>query len=56
MSKNKKITNLPSPSIGGLSIYLGQIKKFPMLEADEEYSLAKNWLVPSIPPNTKPYP
>jgi len=43
MSKNKKITNLPSPSIGGLSIYLGQIKKFPMLDAEEEYLLAKNW-------------
>jgi RNA polymerase sigma-32 factor len=27
-----------------LGRYLDQIKKFPMLEADEEYSLAKNWL------------
>ncbi|MDB9796121.1 RNA polymerase sigma factor RpoH [Pelagibacteraceae bacterium] len=43
MIKNKKITNLPSPSIGGLSIYLAQIKKFPMLDAEEEYLLAKNW-------------
>ena len=43
MSKDKKITNLPSPSIGGLSIYLTQIKKFPMLDAEEEYQLAKNW-------------
>ena len=43
MNKDKKITNLPSPSIGGLSIYLGQIKKFPMLDAEEEYLLAKNW-------------
>ena len=41
--KKKKITNLPSPSIGGLSIYLSQIKKFPMLDAEEEYMLAKNW-------------
>ena len=28
---------------GGLSIYLEQIKKFPMLDAEEEYMLAKNW-------------
>ena len=43
MSKETKITNLPSPSVGGLSIYLTQIKKFPMLDAEEEYQLAKNW-------------
>jgi RNA polymerase sigma-32 factor len=43
MSKDKKVTNLPSPSFGGLSIYLTQIKKFPMLDAKEEYLLAKNW-------------
>ena len=43
MSKKKKITNLPSPSVGGLSLYLAQIKKFPMLDAEEEYMLAKNW-------------
>ena len=42
MSK-KEITNLPSPSSGSLSLYLSQIKKFPMLEAEEEYMLAKNW-------------
>ena len=28
---------------GGLSAYLAQIKKFPMLAAEEEYMLAKNW-------------
>jgi RNA polymerase sigma-32 factor len=28
---------------GGLSAYLEQIKKFPMLAAEEEYILAKNW-------------
>jgi len=28
---------------GGLSVYLAQIKKFPMLAAEEEYMLAKNW-------------
>jgi len=43
MIKEKKRTNLPSPSAGGLSIYLAQIKKFPMLDAEEEYMLAKNW-------------
>ena len=43
MSKKKEIINLLSPSVGGLSIYLAQIKKFPMLAAEEEYMLAKNW-------------
>ena len=43
MSKNKEISNLPSPSVGGLSVYLSQIKKFPMLDAEEEYMLEKNW-------------
>ena len=28
---------------GGLSLYLTQIKKFPMLDKEEEYMLAKNW-------------
>ena len=28
---------------GGLAAYLSQIKKFPMLAAEEEYMLAKNW-------------
>ena len=27
----------------GLTAYLEQIKKFPMLDAEEEYMLAKNW-------------
>ena len=36
--------NLPTISNeGGLSAYLEQIKKFPMLDAEEEYMLAKNW-------------
>ena len=43
MSKNNQISNLPTPSVGGLSVYLAQIKKFPMLDAEEEYMLAKNW-------------
>jgi len=43
MTKKSEITNLPSPSVGGLSLYLAQIKKFPMLDAEEEYMLAKSW-------------
>ncbi len=43
MKKNSQISNLPTPSVGGLSVYLTQIKKFPMLDAEEEYMLAKNW-------------
>ena len=43
MNRKNNITNLPSPSIGGLSLYLAQIKKFPMLDAEEEYLLAKSW-------------
>jgi RNA polymerase sigma-32 factor len=43
MSNKNQISNLPSPSVGGLSLYLAQIKKFPMLDAEEEYMLAKNW-------------
>ncbi len=36
--------NLPTLSNeAGLSAYLAQIKKFPMLDAEEEYMLAKNW-------------
>ena len=41
---NTVSNNLPSLSNeGGLSAYLDQIKKFPMLAAEEEYMLAKNW-------------
>ena len=43
MSNKNEIPNLPIASSGGLSIYLSQIKKFPMLDAEEEYMLAKNW-------------
>ena len=43
MSEKNQISNMPVPSVGGLSIYLAQIKKFPMLDAEEEYTLAKNW-------------
>jgi len=43
MLEKNQMSNLPVPSVGGLSIYLSQIKKFPMLDAEEEYMLAKNW-------------
>ena len=43
MNNERHLSNLPSPSTGGLSVYLAQIKKFPMLDAEEEYMLAKNW-------------
>tara|TARA_B100000700_G_C15038588_1_gene854060 strand:- start:1354 stop:2253 length:900 start_codon:yes stop_codon:yes gene_type:complete len=44
MSTKTEISNLPILSgEGGLSLYLAQIKKFPMLDAEEEYMLAKNW-------------
>ena len=37
-------TNLPAPSPeGGLNRYLQEIRKFPMLEPEEEYMLAKRW-------------
>ena len=37
-------TNLPAiDREGSLSRYLAQIKKFPMLSAEQEYMLAKNW-------------
>ncbi len=44
MSTKTINANLPTISIdGGFSKYLTEIKKFPMLEAKEEYMLAKSW-------------
>ncbi len=43
MRNKNTISKLPTPAVGGLSVYLSQIKKFPMLDAEEEYMLAKNW-------------
>ncbi len=44
MSTKTISTNLPSIDVeGSLSSYLTQIKKFPMLSAEEEYMLAKSW-------------
>ena len=38
-------TNLPAPSPEqGLSSYMQEIRKFPMLEPEEEYMLAKAWV------------
>ncbi|WP_273689707.1 RNA polymerase sigma factor RpoH [Ketogulonicigenium vulgare] len=38
-------TNLPAPSPEqGLSRYLQEIRKFPMLEPEQEYMLARNWV------------
>jgi RNA polymerase sigma-32 factor len=35
--------NLPAISEGGLSHYLAEIRRFPMLEPQEEFMLAKRW-------------
>jgi RNA polymerase sigma-32 factor len=44
MSTKTITSNLPSIDVeGSLSSYLTQIKKFPMLSAEEEYMLAKSW-------------
>tara|TARA_B100001123_G_scaffold268404_1_gene298749 strand:- start:103 stop:1002 length:900 start_codon:yes stop_codon:yes gene_type:complete len=43
---NTKVLNNNLPAIsseGSLTNYLNQIKKFPMLSAEEEYMLAKSW-------------
>ncbi len=38
-------SNLPAPSPeGGLNRYLQEIRKFPLLEPEEEYMLAKRWV------------
>ena len=34
---------MPDPNSDGLSLYLKRIQKYHMLEADEEYELAKKW-------------
>ena len=38
-------TNLPAPTPeGGLNRYMQEIRKFPLLEPEEEYMLAKRWV------------
>ena len=38
-------SNLPAPTPeGGLSRYLQEIRKFPMLEHEEEYMLGRRWV------------
>ncbi|MDE1173404.1 MAG: RNA polymerase sigma factor RpoH [Parvibaculaceae bacterium] len=44
MADDKPVKNLPAPSPeGSLSRYLQEIRKFPMLEPQQEYMLAKSW-------------
>src|SRR6056297_2182586 len=44
MEKMANFANLPAPSPEqGLNRYLQDIRKFPMLEPEEEYMLAKRW-------------
>jgi len=44
MTTKSATYNVPSlPSEGGLSNYLNRIKKFPMLDSEEEYMLARRW-------------
>jgi RNA polymerase sigma-32 factor len=44
MTTKRVNLNLPAIAIdGGLSSYLTQIKKFPILSSEEEYMLAKRW-------------
>ena len=44
---NNTSYNLPAVTTeASLAAYLSQIKKFPMLDAEEEYMLAKNWKAP----------
>ena len=44
MSTKTINSNLPSIALeGGLSKYLTEIKKFPILSVNQEYTLAKNW-------------
>jgi RNA polymerase sigma-32 factor len=39
------LTTLPAPTPeGGLNRYLQEIRKFPMLEPEQEYMLAKSWV------------
>ena len=39
------LTSLPAPTPeGGLNRYMQEIRKFPMLEPEQEYMLAKNWV------------
>jgi RNA polymerase sigma-32 factor len=45
MERTMAYSNLPIPSSdNGLARYLQEIRKFPMLEAEEEYMLAKSWV------------
>jgi RNA polymerase sigma-32 factor len=41
---NNALVTVPIDVDGGLAAYLAEIKKFPILEEEEEYMLAKRWL------------
>ncbi len=43
MSDKISKANIPAISEGSLTSYLERIKKYPMLDSEEEYMLAKNW-------------
>ncbi|MFQ5567763.1 MAG: sigma-70 factor domain-containing protein, partial [Paracoccaceae bacterium] len=43
MTTNYSALPAPSPE-QGLSRYLAEIRKFPMLEPEEEFMLAKAWV------------
>jgi len=45
MENMSNYTRLPAPSPeGGLNRYMQEIRKFPMLEQEQEYMLAKRWV------------
>ena len=45
MNVMSNYANLPAPTPeGGLSRYMQEIRKFPMLDPEEEYMLAKRWV------------
>lgn len=45
MTSMANYANLPAPTPeGGLNRYMQEIRKFPMLEPEEEYMLAKRWV------------
>jgi RNA polymerase sigma-32 factor len=43
MKASREISQLPVLGDGGFKAYLRQIRQYPMLEAEEEYMLAKRW-------------
>jgi RNA polymerase sigma-32 factor len=52
-SSTAAISSLPDPTGDGLSLYLKRIQKYHMLEAEEEYELAKQWCAKKDPQAVK---